>query len=185
MDPMTQATDRVNDLLQQMTLEEKIGQLTQLGKYIPDTVPIDDRIRQGQVGSILWLSDPAEINRLQHIAVEQSRLHIPLLFGLDVIHGLRTIFPMPLALAASWDPCLVEQVQAVAAREARALGEAVLRRSGVPVSYWDERLSTAAALRSARHIPWFAVAALELWGETCRLELRHLPARQRRQFRDS
>jgi len=117
-----QENDRVNDLVQQMTLEEKIGQLTQLGQYIPDTVPIDDRIRQGQVGSILWLSDPAEINRLQHLAVEQSRLHIPLLFGLDVIHGFRTIFPMPLALAASWDPTLVERVQAVAAREARACG---------------------------------------------------------------
>ena len=122
MDSIAQVNDRVNDLLRQMTLEEKIGQLTQLGQYIPDTVPIDDRIRQGQVGSILWLSDPAEINRLQHIAVEQSRLHIPLLFGLDVIHGFRTIFPVPLALAASWDPQLVEQVQAVAAREARACG---------------------------------------------------------------
>ena len=122
MDPITRATDRANDLLQQMTLDEKIGQLTQLGQYIPDTVPIDDRIRRGQVGSILWLSDPAEINRLQHIAVEQSRLRIPLLFGLDVIHGFRTIFPMPLALAASWDTALVEQVQAVAAREARASG---------------------------------------------------------------
>jgi beta-glucosidase len=115
-------TARVNDLLQQMTLEEKIGQLTQVGQFIPDTVLIDDRVRQGQVGSILWLSNPEEINRLQHIAVEQSRLRIPLLFGLDVIHGLRTIFPMPLALAASWDPALVEQVQAVAAREARASG---------------------------------------------------------------
>ena len=119
---MTKVTDHVNNLLRQMTLEEKIGQLTQLGQYIPDTVPIDDRIRQGQVGSILWLSDPAEINRLQHIAVEQSRLHIPLLFGLDVIHGFRTIFPIPLALAASWDPQLVEKVQAVAAREASACG---------------------------------------------------------------
>jgi beta-glucosidase len=122
MDPIEQVTDRVNNLLQQMTLEEKIGQLTQVGQYIPDTVPIDDRIRRGQVGSILWLSDPAEINRLQHMAVEQSRLHIPLLFGLDVIHGFRTIFPIPLALAASWDPGLVEKVQAVAAREASACG---------------------------------------------------------------
>jgi len=122
MDPIEQVTDRVNNLLRQMTLEEKIGQLTQLGQYIPDTVPIDDRVRRGQVGSILWLSDPAEINRLQHMAVEQSRLHIPLLFGLDVIHGFRTIFPIPLALAASWDPELVEKVQAVAAREASACG---------------------------------------------------------------
>jgi beta-glucosidase len=122
MASIAQVNDHVNDLVRQMTLEEKIGQLTQIGQYVPDTVPIDDRIRQGQVGSILWLSDPAEINRLQHIAVEQSRLQIPLLFGLDVIHGFRTIFPIPLALAASWDLQLVEQVQAVAAREASACG---------------------------------------------------------------
>ncbi len=117
-----QVNERVNELIRQMTLEEKIGQLTQIGQYVPDTVPVDDRVRQGQVGSILWLSDPAEINRLQHIAVEESRLHIPLLFGLDVIHGFRTVFPIPLALAASWDLQLVEQAQAVAAREASASG---------------------------------------------------------------
>lgn len=122
MSSIAQVADHVNDLLRQMTLEEKIGQLTQIGQNVPDPVKIDDRIRQGQVGSILWLSDPAEINRLQHLAVEQSRLHIPLLFGLDVIHGFRTIFPIPLALAASWDPWLVEQVQTVAAREASACG---------------------------------------------------------------
>ncbi|MGB8646348.1 MAG: beta-glucosidase BglX [Anaerolineae bacterium] len=122
MESTSQIDHRVNDLLAQMTLEEKIGQLTQIGQYIRDSVPVEERIRDGQAGSILWLSDPHEINRLQHIAVEQSRLHIPLLFGLDVIHGLRTIFPPPLAMAASWDPELVEQGQAVAAREARASG---------------------------------------------------------------
>lgn len=122
MAQIAQVNGHVNELLQQMTLEEKIGQLTQLGPYIPDPVAIEDRIRQGAVGSILWVSDPAEINRLQRIAVEQSRLHVPLLFGLDVIHGFRTIFPIPLALAASWDLELVEQAQAVAAREARACG---------------------------------------------------------------
>jgi beta-glucosidase len=68
------------------------------------------------------LSDPALINKLQHAAVEGSRLHIPLLFGLDVIHGLRTIFPVPIAMAASWDPATVENAQAVAAKEARAVG---------------------------------------------------------------
>jgi beta-glucosidase len=122
MASVAQVNDAVSDLLGQMTLEEKIGQLTQLGQYIPDSVPIEDRIRQGQVGSVLWLDDPAEINRLQHIAIEQSRLHIPLLFGLDVIHGFHTIFPIPLGLAASWDLQLVEQAQTVAAREARACG---------------------------------------------------------------
>src|SRR5205085_4724587 len=61
-------------------------------------------------------------NRLQRLAVEGSRLGIPLLFGFDLIHGLRTIFPVPLGLAASWDPQIVEQAQSIAAREARAVG---------------------------------------------------------------
>ena len=120
-----QAVDaRVEKLLQQMTLDEKIGQLNQLGgiDFIPDAVKIDQRVRLGQAGSILWLSEPKAINQLQKIAVEESRLHIPLIFGLDVIHGFKTIFPMPLALASSWDPALVERVQAAAAREARANG---------------------------------------------------------------
>jgi beta-glucosidase len=71
---------------------------------------------------VLWLNDPAAINRLQKIAMEETRLKIPLIFGLDVIHGFRTIFPMPLALAASWDGKLIERVQSMAAREARAAG---------------------------------------------------------------
>ena len=79
-------------------------------------------LRTTGVGSLLFVTDPAEINRLQRIAVEHSRLKIPVLFGFDVIHGLRTIFPVPLGMAASWDPLLVEQAQAVAAREARAVG---------------------------------------------------------------
>lgn len=114
----------VDDLLQRMTLEEKIGQLTQAGgvAFRPNMPKPEDEIRAGRAGSVLWISDPAAINRLQKIAVEESRLKIPLIFGLDVIHGLRTIFPMPLALAASWDPALIEQVQAAAAREARAAG---------------------------------------------------------------
>ena len=115
---------KVEDLLRQMTVEEKVGQLSQLGgmPFIPDSIKIDERVRRGHAGSILWLSDPKAINRLQHIAVEQSRLHIPAIFGLDVIHGFKTIFPIPLAMAASWDPALVERSQTVAAREARASG---------------------------------------------------------------
>jgi beta-glucosidase len=115
---------RVDELLGRMTLEEKIGQLTQIGgvAFIPGAPKPEEAVRQGQAGSILWLSNPADINRLQKIAVEDTRLHIPLIFGLDVIHGFKTIFPMPIALAASWDPDLVERVQAVAAREARASG---------------------------------------------------------------
>jgi len=115
---------RVNALLARMTLEEKIGQLTQIGgmAFIPGAPKPEDSIRKGGAGSILWLSDPAAINRLQRIAVEETRLKIPLIFGLDVIHGFRTLFPMPLALAASWDPGLIERVQSVAAKEARAAG---------------------------------------------------------------
>ena len=112
------------ELLRKMTLEEKIGQLTQVGgvAFIPGAPKPEDTVRKGQAGSVLWLSDPAAINRLQKVAVEETRLHIPLIFGLDVIHGFRTIFPMPLAMAASWDPALIERAQAIAAREARAAG---------------------------------------------------------------
>ena len=115
---------KVEDLLRQMTLDEKIGQLTQIGgvAFIPDSLKPEERVRKGQVGSILWLAEPKSINRLQKIAVEETRLHIPMIFGLDVIHGFKTVFPIPLAMAASWDPSLVEQAQTVAAREARASG---------------------------------------------------------------
>jgi beta-glucosidase len=115
---------KINALLERMTLEEKIGQLTQIGgiAFIPDKLTPEERIRRGQAGSILWVNDPVAINRLQRIAVEESRLKIPLIFGLDVIHGFRTIFPMPLALASSWDMRFIERVQAAAAREARAAG---------------------------------------------------------------
>jgi beta-glucosidase len=116
---------RADALLQQMTVREKVGQLNQesgiLIKGFVDQKP-DDDIREGRVGSILWLSEVKEINRMQHIAVDQSRLHIPLLVGFDVIHGYRTIFPVPLAMASSWDPAVEEQAQRVAAEDARAAG---------------------------------------------------------------
>lgn len=120
-----ESTRRAQALLKQMTVEEKIGQLNlssgaSLGDFVPRAS--DEMITQGKVGSILWLSDTKEINRLQHLAVEKSRLHIPLLFGLDVIHGYRTLFPIPLAMASSWDPSVEESAQAFAAREARAAG---------------------------------------------------------------
>ena len=116
--------DRIDDLLKQMTLEEKVGQLAQVGglAFGPNMPKPEDEIRKGHAGSVLWVSDPAAINKLQKIAVEESRLKIPVIFALDVIHGFKTIFPMPLALAASWDPALIEQVQSVAAGEARAAG---------------------------------------------------------------
>ncbi|MBV9499500.1 MAG: beta-glucosidase BglX [Acidobacteriaceae bacterium] len=123
-----QIKTKASDLLRQMTLEEKVAQLSQLpGFPVPEfkqnvqETP-EQIIQRLGAGSVLWVSDPKEINRLQHIAVEQSRLHIPVLFGLDVIHGYRTIFPAPIAMASSWDPKLVEQAQSVAAAEARAAG---------------------------------------------------------------
>jgi beta-glucosidase len=117
------AEQRADALLKQMTLEEKIGQLNQgAGAMLGDAPPADEQIRKGLAGSILWVSEPAAINRMQKIAVEESRLHIPLLIGLDVIHGYHTIFPPPLAMSATWDPKLVERAQTIAAREARAAG---------------------------------------------------------------
>ena len=122
-----QTQPNAHELLEKMTLEEKIAQLSQLpGFPIPEfreqVGAPEDVIRKSGAGSVLWVSDPKEINRLQHIAVDESRLHIPILFGLDVIHGYHTIFPSPIAMASSWDPKLVESAQTVAAREARAAG---------------------------------------------------------------
>ena len=117
-------TKQVDDLLRRMTLEEKIGQLTQVGGIAlgPNAPKPEEAIRQGRAGSILWVSDAPAVNRLQRVAMEESRLKIPLIFGLDVVHGFKTIFPMPLALAASWDAGLIERMHAIAAREARAAG---------------------------------------------------------------
>jgi len=120
----SQIDRRVEALLSQMTLDEKIGQLHQLFYFTQFMKPesLEPDIRAGKIGSLLFLTDPALINRFQKVAVENSRLKIPLLFGFDVIHGFHTIFPVPLAMASSWDPALVEQAQSVAAREARAVG---------------------------------------------------------------
>jgi beta-glucosidase len=122
-----QTHPNAKDLLRQMTIEEKVAQLSQLpGFPIPEFAQQvgnpEDVIRKYGAGSVLWVSDPKQINRLQHIAVDESRLHIPILFGLDVIHGYHTIFPAPIAMASSWDPKLVESAQTIAAREARAVG---------------------------------------------------------------
>ena len=90
----------------------------------PDEQPkmVESQLEQGVVGSLLFVTDPTEINRLQRLAVQGNRFGIPLLVGFDVIHGLRTIFPVPIAMAASWDPETIEAGQVVAAREARAVG---------------------------------------------------------------
>lgn len=110
---------RVDDLLARMTLREKVGQMCQ---YNAGTANSEALTRDGAVGSFLNVTNPEEIDRLQHIAVEESRLGVPLLFGLDVIHGYSTIFPIPLAGASTWDPDMVKACASVAAREAFSQG---------------------------------------------------------------
>ena len=129
---------RAEELVAAMTPAEKAGQLTQYfwfgflratGAEATIDLGVGDQpgmvesaLARGGAGSLLFVTDPAEINRLQRLAVEGNRLGVPVLFGFDVIHGLRTILPVPIALAATWDPSTIERAQAVAAREARAVG---------------------------------------------------------------
>ena len=123
--PQLQA--RVESLLARMTLEDKVGQLNQLSvdsltgpeRKVDNG---DELIRSGRVGSIINAVTARETNAYQRKAVEGSSLHIPILFGLDVIHGFRTLFPIPLGLSASWDPALVEQTARFAAEEASGQG---------------------------------------------------------------
>lgn len=114
---------RVDNLLSQMGLDEKIGQMSQVcgaGGHVPQQVA--DAIRAGQVGSVLNEVDLDTVNELQRLAVEESRLGIPLLIGRDVIHGFRTILPIPLAQAASWDPEIISEGARISAVEAASSG---------------------------------------------------------------
>jgi beta-glucosidase len=115
--------DPVDLLLSRMTLEEKIGQLQQVDAST-DPLPDDliEGVRSGRIGSVINLAQTEACNRLQRVAVEESRLGIPLLMGRDVIHGFRTIFPIPLGQAASWNPDLVRRAARIAALEARSQG---------------------------------------------------------------
>lgn len=129
-DPRTELTkydERVEALLKQMTLEEKVGQLVQFsnGRATgPENVQVDQNelLARGGIGSLFNATGAKEVNAMQRVAVEKTRLKIPLLMGLDVIHGYRTTFPVPLGLAASWDPALIEQTARVAAVEATSEG---------------------------------------------------------------
>lgn len=117
----------VDSILALMTIEEKLGQLNQPGGPDANTGPAgragtEDDIRAGKIGSFLGVRGAAHTRTLQRVAVEQSRLKIPLLFGHDVIHGYRTIFPVPLGEAASWDVDAVERAARIAATEATADG---------------------------------------------------------------
>ena len=118
---------RVEAILRRMTPEEKVGQLVQYSAGQPTgpgtgRTDYDDMIARGQISSLFNVVDPKLINRYQKIAMEKSRLHIPILFGLDVIHGFKTEFPIPLGLASTWDPSIVEKASRVAARESAAGG---------------------------------------------------------------
>lgn len=118
---------RVDSVLRLMTLDEKIGQMTQFscnwgitGPVMPDN--FEPYLKKGLVGSIFNASTVNGIRHLQQMAIESSRLHIPVLFGLDVIHGYRTIFPIPLAEACSWDLDMMKKTASIAAREASSDG---------------------------------------------------------------
>lgn len=118
---------KVEQLLKQMTIEEKVGQLNQYSAGAatgPGTgrTGYAEMVAAGQVGSLFNLIGSKKTNEMQRIAMEKSRLHIPLLFGLDVIHGYRTEFPIPLALAATWNPTLIEHTARIAAQEASTDG---------------------------------------------------------------
>ena len=108
---------RVNALLAKMTLQEKLEQI----QLLPDFMVTEDEVRNG-LGSVLSVTDPARIRELQRIAVEESRLKIPLLFAFDTIHGFRTVFPIPLAAGASFDPRVAFNDHRYGARESAAVG---------------------------------------------------------------
>ena len=129
------ALARANRLIGQMTVEEKVGQISQrfdiaslfpsgtpLPPGMPPLTPLDANVGKAELGALLFVHDPEVANKYQRIAVEKTRLKIPLLLGYDVIWGMRTMFPVPLATAASFDPAGVEQARAIAAKEARAIG---------------------------------------------------------------
>ena len=122
--PASSVESRVNDLIARMTIEEKFGQLQQLdghadGQFRPEHL---DLVRKGLLGSTLNVRGAANVNAMQRVAMDESRLRIPLIFAFDVIHGYRTVFPIPLGETASWDPQAVEEAAAIAAAEAKAAG---------------------------------------------------------------
>lgn len=115
-------------LLAKMTLQEKIGQLNLIipgGAAVTGSVvstDVENKIKQGKVGGLFGITSPEKVRKAQDLAVKNSRLHIPMIFGLDVIHGHKTIFPVPFGLSASWDMGLIEQSARIAAKEASADG---------------------------------------------------------------
>lgn len=126
-DPNAEIETKIDGWLARMTLEQKLGQLQQLDADFPTGRLRDDQlqlVREDRLGSTLNGRGAAATNAAQRVALEESSLRIPLLFAFDVIHGYRTVFPVPLAEASSWDPAAAEQSAAIAAHEARAAGVA-------------------------------------------------------------
>lgn len=119
-DKNTEIENKVETLLHKMTLEEKLGQMNQLSPW--DFEDLAKRVRKGEVSSILNVVNPEEVNKIQKIAVEESRLGIPLIVSRDVIHGYKTIFPIPLGQAATFNPEVVKEGARIAAIEASADG---------------------------------------------------------------
>ena len=113
--------NKIETLLSKMTLEEKIGQMNQISS-LGNIEEMSVAIKKGEIGSILNEIDPVRVNALQRVAVEESRMGIPLLIARDVIHGFKTIFPIPLALACTWDPALIEKTARRAIVEATSTG---------------------------------------------------------------
>ena len=156
---------RVEALLKQMTLNEKIGQLVQFAAGYAtgpnaSNLKYDELAAKGQVGSMLNVVGAEATNHYQHIAVEKSRLHIPILFGQDVIHGHRTTFPVPLAVAASWDPAAAELVARTGAVEARADGIRWVFSPMVDIAR-DPRWGRI--IESAGEDPWLGSAMARAW----------------------
>ncbi|MDK2841212.1 MAG: beta-glucosidase [Anaerophaga sp.] len=121
--PSGDIDQKVQALLSEMTLEEKIGQMSQVDPGVFGGIgSVKEAVRNGQIGSVLNLVGAREVNEIQRVAVEESRLGIPLIIGRDVIHGFRTIFPIPLGMAASWDEELVRESASIAAKEAVSMG---------------------------------------------------------------
>ena len=119
-DPVEQ---KINSLLSEMTLDEKIGQMQQANDgFFGDEEDTKQAIREGKVGSFLNIAGAERVTELQRVALEESKHGIPLLFGRDVIHGYRTIFPIPLGMASSWEPELAEKAMRISAIEASSMG---------------------------------------------------------------
>ena len=117
----------VTNLMSKMTLDEKIGQLNlvTMGRAITGSVVnngVEERIKKGEIGGVFGVYGTEYVSKIQDLAVKESRLHIPLIFGLDVIHGHKTIFPIPLGISATWDMALIQESAHIAAKEATAEG---------------------------------------------------------------